>query len=238
MTVVVDSAVEELRKLIISGEIGGGERLTESKAASLLGLSRTPLRIALTILEREGVLEKLDGRGYRVRSINLQTVEHATELRAMLEGLAAGRIAANGPSQAVIRAVESSIAMSEAVVDRPTITKREISTFQESNRLFHDTIIDECGNDYVRDAYEQVRRIPILRPGAFTKRPGQKNILRQRMTVAHSHHAVVWEAIQLGDAIRAENMMREHANVGLRYARLFLEGKMHEALPFQFQDAI
>jgi GntR family transcriptional regulator of vanillate catabolism len=222
MSTAVEKAVTELRNMIVNGEITVSERITESSAAARLGYSRTPLRAALSQLEAEGMLVKLDGRGYKIRPLSIEDIKNATEVRGALEGVAAGRMAALGPSKEAAAAIENSIAMTEAIIGRATLTKREIAIYQEANELFHSTIIDACGNEFVRQAMEKIVSIPIAAPGAFAEVQGLAKSEMLRLTVGHSQHAIIWDAIRSGNPIRAENMMREHANAPVRYAELFI----------------
>src|SRR5581483_10918126 len=63
----ITHAVLSLRQLILSGEFAAGERMSELPLVARLGMSRTPLRLALAALEHEGLLRRLDGGGYVVR---------------------------------------------------------------------------------------------------------------------------------------------------------------------------
>src|ERR1700733_4663848 len=82
-----------LRELIFDGEFAPGERVPEVDLAARLGLSRTPLRLALAALAHEGVVEPLAGGGFVVPSFTRHDVADAIELRGVLEGPAA-RLAA------------------------------------------------------------------------------------------------------------------------------------------------
>ena len=222
MSAAVERAVSELRSLIVGGEFSSSDRITESSAAGKLGLSRTPVRVALSHLEAEGLLLKLEGRGYRIRILSLDDIKRAAEVRGALEGVAAGRLASMGPSTETAEAIERSIAMTEAVIGREALTHREIAIFQEANKIFHSTITATCGNDFVDQALHKVRGIPIAVPGAFAEVSDMSRGEMLRVTVGHSQHVIIWDAIKSRDPIRAENMMREHANAPVRYAELFL----------------
>src|SRR5215831_7980147 len=78
-----------LRELVFSGEIAPGDRLPEVELAERLGVSRTPLRMALQTLAHEGLLEALSGGGFVVRAFSRSDVSDAIELRGVLEGTAA-----------------------------------------------------------------------------------------------------------------------------------------------------
>lgn len=216
--------------MIVNGELPLSNRVTESSAATLLGLSRTPVRMALIQLETEGLLVKLDGRGYQVRPFEFSDLEKAAEVRGALEGIAAGRLASMELSQDTIGAIEKSIAMTEAIIRRSAVTKLEIGVYQEANKIFHSTIATACGNEFVLEGLERIANVPIIAPGAFTEVEGMAHAEMLRMTVGHSQHVIIWDAIQSGDAIRAENMMREHGAAPVRYARLFIGDGYHKKL--------
>jgi DNA-binding GntR family transcriptional regulator len=87
-----DRAYNSLREYLRSGAIVGGQPLQEENLAALLGVSRTPVRDALTRLAGEGFLET-DGRGFVVPLLTEQDVEDIYELRGMLEPEALRRVA-------------------------------------------------------------------------------------------------------------------------------------------------
>src|SRR5919106_389653 len=78
-----------IRELVLDGELAPGERVPEVGLSERLGISRTPLRIALTTLAHEGLLEPLSGGGFIVRSFTRTDIADAIELRGVLEGTAA-----------------------------------------------------------------------------------------------------------------------------------------------------
>ena len=84
-------AFKIIREMIISGEISPGTRLSESKLATELGTSRTPVREALHTLEKENLIESIPRVGYIVREIIAEEADEIVEIRIALETLAAKR---------------------------------------------------------------------------------------------------------------------------------------------------
>ena len=215
-------ALAALRRMIIDGRLDAGAKISEVTAAGLTGLSRTPVRAALVRLEGEGLIAKRAGRGYTVREITDDDIRKAIQVRGALEGLAAACMAENGADAETRRAITGSIAATEAAVSAGTITEDAVSRYQDANIVFHDTLITRCGNDLVGRSYDRVRHVPTIRPGTFALNADRLRQERIRMTTGHSHHVLVWDAIQAGEAIRADMLMREHAFAPLNYARLFV----------------
>src|SRR5919109_4360817 len=85
----IATVTARLRDMILAGELTPGERLIEIPFAQRLGVSRTPLRIALGELEKEGLLERLPTRGFKVREFPMEQVANAIDVRGVLEGMAA-----------------------------------------------------------------------------------------------------------------------------------------------------
>ena len=82
-----------VRELLMRGEFGRGERISELPMVARLGMSRTPIRLALERLAHIGFLDVVPTGGFAVRGFTITEVLDAIEVRAVLEGTAA-RLAA------------------------------------------------------------------------------------------------------------------------------------------------
>ena len=91
---VTVEAAEHIRSAIRSGRIAPGERIVERTIASDLGISSIAVRDAFARLAQEGWIERLPRRGVRVRRLEPEEIEDISALRALLEGEAAARAAA------------------------------------------------------------------------------------------------------------------------------------------------
>src|SRR6201996_1245183 len=96
-----------LRELILSGEFEPGERMSELPLVERLGVSRTPLRLALASLEHEGLLQVLPTGGYVVREFSQTDIRQAIELRGVLEGTACRFAAEHGATRRDLRALRA-----------------------------------------------------------------------------------------------------------------------------------
>lgn len=93
---LVDEACARLRDEIIGRRLGGGQRLTETELAERLGISRTPLRAALSRLAHEGFVEIEPGRGVRVAPDGAEVVREVYPILATLDGAALEQAVAAG----------------------------------------------------------------------------------------------------------------------------------------------
>jgi len=217
-----ENVLAVVRGQILRGERAPGDKITEVGIAGDLDVSRTPVRTALAALEAEGLIEKREGRGYTVRSISAAAVAKAIDVRAALEGLAARTMAQNGLPEDAEAALVQSIATSQAVLDSEDPDTDFIGGYTEANKSFHETIMRHCGNDLIAHTFERIAMLPLTALGtlAFDKTTYQRE--RMRLTVGHSQHVIIFDALKKGDGQRAEAMMREHSLATLNYTDLFV----------------
>ena len=218
-----------VRRNILNGDYGEHDRISEVAIAQALGVSRTPARTALAALEAEGLIEKRKGRGYSARPIRTADVAKAIEVRGVLEGLAARNMALNGMSCGAEEKLRNSIACSTAVLESDEADSDLIGGYQEANVIFHETIMYECGNDLIGHTFERIRHLPLTALGTLAFDQANVNRERMRLTVGHSQHVIIFDAIQKRDAARAETMMREHSHATLNYSDLFVQKHRNES---------
>ena len=85
---LVDQIAQALRENILNGRLRGSDQLLEDRLKDEFGVSRTPLREAFRVLEKEGLVELLPRKGAFVKRITRQDIEENFPVRAILEGLA------------------------------------------------------------------------------------------------------------------------------------------------------
>jgi GntR family transcriptional regulator of vanillate catabolism len=214
--------LSDLRKMIMEGALVAGEKISEVSVSQMLGVSRTPAKFALARLEMTGLIEKLPGRGYVVCSVKLEDIKNIIQLRGVLEGSAAGHMAIHGMSQEARQAFVYSLSVSGAIAKKGSATVQDIEDYQAVNTLFHETVMNLCGNDYIPKVYDRIRHLPLAELGAVV--PNLDRIAGEfmRMSIGHAQHTIIYEAISGGDSMRAEMVMREHSHATLDYARLFV----------------
>ena len=209
-----------IRRMIVESRFDEDERITESNLSRKLGASRTPVRMALKLLHAEGMLVKLEGRGYRARLFSEEAHVHATEVRGVLEGLAAQRLARNGLSSLNRERLDKSVEATGAIITRSIIDNEAIEAFAVANLIFHRTIMQGSDNPFIEDCLRRLKVMPESGIGEVLA-SSRVNWSLNRIIVSHSQHLIIKKAIEAGDGARAFNMMREHSSAPAEYHELF-----------------
>lgn len=215
------AVVSILRDKIVSGEFPTGVRLAEIPTADLLGVSRTPVRIAFRALEQEGLLIKLPRRGYMVREVTQSDISGSIEVRGVLEGLAARQAAEKGLDDATKEQLKCCLIEGDALFAKGHISEQDIEAYNLLNKRFHQLILTASGNPAIQSAMQLNEHLPFASVSALAFNPEQLEREYRRFNYAHMQHHAVFEALVKGQGARSEAVMREHANATLSHAELF-----------------
>jgi DNA-binding GntR family transcriptional regulator len=207
--------LERLRRLILTGEYGPEERLIEEQLAQRLGVSRTPVRQALTMLEAEGLVEIAPNRGATVCSFSIEDVWDIYDLRAVLEGHAARRATGRIEGGELERMWKLAREM-EGLAGRFDDHEEEIRVLVALNQEFHGTIVEASRNRRLQRLINRTVEIPLMFKAFFWYTPHERAISNQ-------YHRRILEALEKGDADRAEIIMREHVYEGRNFVIRALE---------------
>jgi GntR family transcriptional regulator of vanillate catabolism len=214
-------ALLRLRQLLLDGQYPPGARLSELPLVERLGLSRTPLRHALSTLAHEGLLELLDGGGYRVRTFTRADIDDAIELRGVLEGTAARRAAERRPDDALLEPLREVNRTIETVVhadDYATFVR-----YVELNEQFHRLLLDLAASPVLERTLRQIQALPFASPSAFVLAEAELPESREILVIAHHQHRELVRAIAAGEGTRAEGLGREHARLARRNLDIVIE---------------
>lgn len=216
-----------IRHDILRGTLEHGARITEARLCDDHRVSRTPVRLALRRLEQEGMIRKGEGRGYVIEEITVNDIRQAVQVRGHLESLSA-RLMAQSPNRTErLPDMAHAITIIESLTEEGRLDDEAICQMQEANALFHTTILEACGNDYVQFTCNQISHLPMLAAGSMVfdravhDTPEHKERGLFRLRIGNAQHKVIYEAIGQGDAVRAEGMMREHAHTMIEYIETF-----------------
>lgn len=194
---LAQSAYTDIRTMIVDGELPPGTKLIVRLLSERLGLSATPIKSALAALERDGFLVAIPHRGFHVPRIGLPDMREIYELREMLDGVAARRVALSPGATDFVR----------TVLD-PLLTKQrergddgDLAGLRDLDIEFHRAIWHESGNTRLAQVTDNLSGQIRL---AWSGRPsgGVPRVLRE--------HEAIMDAIAAGDPVRAERLSRTH----------------------------
>lgn len=211
MATLVEVVTVRLREMIVSRELEPGARIQERNIAQMLGVSRTPVRLALGILEVEGLVEGEPNCGFVVSDFSLEDVRSAYAVRGALEGLAA-RVATERRTDRLLDRLGAAVAEGEALLSDGTMDETQMRRWSEANHLFHDSLIEAADLPALRKTHGFLGRMPLAAPTAILFTRDYLDLALQKMREAHFQHLAVLEAVRDGEGARAEYMMREHAH--------------------------
>ncbi len=217
----ITKAVLRLREMIFSGEFTSGERMAELPLVALLGVSRTPLRLALAELEHEGLLRGLPTGGYVVREFTQGDVRDAIELRAVLEGTAARFAAERGAPARDLSALRATNQTIRTLVHRSDYESFE--RFLHLNEEFHARLMKMARSPLLARALDGIASLPFAGPSAFILAEAELPASRDILIIAHRHHEDLVDAIERRQGARAESLAREHARLALANLEIVVE---------------
>src|SRR5262245_50497352 len=198
--------------MILRGELVPGQRLAEAPIAEQLGMSRTPVRQALPLLAQEGLLIEHGTRGYVVRAFTPRDVIDAIDIRGVLEGIAARRVAEQGVSKAFVRELRACLHAGDELLRKRRLEENDEAPYAEMNTRFHSLILREAGSVILSEALERNSRVPFAGPQALAFDRTNLERMYEVLFQAHRQHHAIVEALEHGESGRAEALMREHAN--------------------------
>lgn len=186
-----------LRQAIIQGEFQPGERLLEVTIANKLGVSRTPVREAIRMLELEGLVVMIPRKGAEVANITVKDLRDALEVRMAIEALSV-RLACERIDEEGREELKSA-----CMKFKEAINSKLVPAIVEGDEEFHNAIYKATKNpkliNTAQNLREQVYRYRVEYVKDFSY---HDNLVRE--------HDLITMAILKGDAKSAEKVMNEH----------------------------
>jgi DNA-binding GntR family transcriptional regulator len=204
------AVLDDLRRRILTGEFKAGSKINESEIAAKLGTSRSPIREALRVLEREGLVSTLPRKGSYVTEISTQDVDELFELRELLECHAIDTIRK--------RAVKTPDDMHKQIHEVEGDLRREPDTFTVISG-FHYNLVELSQSYRLVELYKflavPLRRYQLI----YLSREGQREI-------SFEHHQGIVNILKRGDYSEAKRSLRRH----IRYVENVVKKQIKETL--------
>lgn len=198
-----DRAYMLLLDLILSGELGTDQALSERKLADNLQMGRTPVREAIRRMTREGLIEVRPARGTYVRELTMGEVEEIYEARIGLEGMAAFLAAERGPTEAFPEFRKKF----EAMIANPA--DFDLAETHKVGQEFHVEVFRAAKNSYLFEIYEPLRlrhRVTLGLPRFYNHEWVRESV---------KEHLAILDAIERRDSAEARQLICDHLIKGL-----------------------
>jgi DNA-binding GntR family transcriptional regulator len=202
-----DRALDYVKTRVLTGEIAGGELISEGEVGAALGMSRTPVREAFLRLEAEGLLRLYPKRGALVVPVSPEEVREVMEARLILEQFTAEKVIRRGP--AACKAAFDRLA-AELKRQRKAGPTGDFGDFLESDRAFHSITVEDADNSIIKGFYTSLRERQMRMIGESAIREPQ------RVTTIIAEHRDIAEAVRRGDVEQAVQAINIHHTSTLR----------------------
>jgi DNA-binding GntR family transcriptional regulator len=206
---------QHIKEAIVDARLQLGEALSEDKIAAALQVSRTPVREALSMLQKQGLIDILPKTGSFVFLPSIDDIAELADYRAMLE-LRAFEMALERAPEGWLKELKTAVAvMSKAGAAQDPIA------YARADDRFHSSAFNHCQNRYLLDAYNGVAgRIAALR--CHLAGP-----LKLYQSKTFEEHMEIVDAVARRDATGLRMLVQNHIDVMRKnYIRALEEGAL------------
>ncbi|AZW15586.1 GntR family transcriptional regulator [Bordetella hinzii] len=215
---LADVVYEQIKDDLFEFRLLPGDLFTEADIAQRLGVSRTPVRLGLARLEREGFLLARPRAGWQVRPFDFERFEALYDLRIVLEQAAVERLCARGPMDlaGLLGALQDVwfVPPGQRIGDGRLVAQLD--------EAFHCSVVAAAGNAEMAQVHREVtEKIRIIRRLDFTK--------DFRVDATYDEHAAILRAILARRAAEAARMLRAHIELSKSVVRKITVHMLHEA---------
>jgi DNA-binding GntR family transcriptional regulator len=213
---IAQNTVEFLRSRIITGELRPGARLNEAELAVALGVSRAPVREALSVLEKDNLVARLPRRGTYVPELTLDSLEKVYQARIMIESYSVDLLERREIRNVIDAERALSLASSLAV---PSFEDKEamlryVLTFTD----FHVSLIKATGNEWLMQFYQSI---------TFNLARFQFICMYVPGLTANSLelHKRILRALKKGNYVQTKSLLMAHIEYTEAFIKKHIEGK-------------
>jgi DNA-binding GntR family transcriptional regulator len=225
---LADNVANVLREQIIGGELRWGTQLLQIELAERLGVSRTPLREAFRILERDGLVRISNGnKTVEVASLGIADLLATYEVRAVTDGLAA-RLAA---ARELPSGLDAQLVKCMADMDQANAGTLSVIQYGKAHATWHLLLLEASGNPCLEECARLVRvsshRL-IARHLSDAERAEFQPVMNSLATSGNADHRQILDAIRQRNAAAAQRAAIRHMERTVKFARAVLDRQASE----------
>jgi DNA-binding GntR family transcriptional regulator len=148
-----EQIAEQVSQRILAGELRAGDRIQETELSESFGVSRGPIREALRILEKDGVVRIMPNRGAHVTALSVKEVREIFEIREVLHGVV-GRQSCENIELDLLNEFEACVAEAERLAAKPSSLNEYMKISQRLGKL----LLQGTNNDWLRELLASLAR--------------------------------------------------------------------------------
>lgn len=199
-------AYEKMKEAIISCQMPTGCCISGSRIAQQLNMSRTPVREAIQLLEKEGLVEMQKGVGFYVHQLTVQELKEITQVRILLECAALRASVDHLHPDAIQELISEWYACRESIQDDG---KEVLKKIRLMDTVTHEFLTRHCNNNYLIEILNSIEVRSI--------RVQYLSIEALNMQGAIQQHLDILLAVQVGRIEQAITLLVDHINFSLEY---------------------
>jgi DNA-binding GntR family transcriptional regulator len=194
---------QQIKELILTNRIQPGQPIVIDKLAEEFGVSHTPVREALAMLERDGLIELNSYQNPKVANVTVKDVREVYEMRLMIESWAVERAAKNLTNERIDHIDKLlQIARREAEVNN-------YEPHLKVDLLLHETILNSTNNDLFWNMAQRIHERSI-HVRALVEARGTIRDIEQII----DEHCLIIQALRAHDPVQARSTMVAHLESG------------------------
>ncbi|WP_087557980.1 GntR family transcriptional regulator [Rhodococcus sp. NCIMB 12038] len=195
-----------VRDQVLTSPAATGSFLSEQDLATKVGVSRTPVREALLMLQAEGLVEMVPKRGAHVPAMSGRQITELMELRGVLERHAASRALTSG--RVPLESMRAALAEQETFATGASVDAAR--AFIDWDGRFHQVLIDSAGSELLSNTYAglRARQLRVGLTALFSASDRQHNVCAE-------HQAII-DALEVGDEGLVHEKINSHLEVTLQ----------------------
>lgn len=191
-----EQIAEQVSQRILAGELQAGDRIQEQELSESFGVSRGPIREALRILEKDGVIRIMPNRGAHVTALSVKEVREIFEIREVLHGVV-GRQSCENIGRDVLNEFEACVAEAERLAAKAG----SLNDYMKISQRLGQLLLQGTNNDWLRELLASLARQTMR-----YRQLGLSTAERRRESACNWRK--LYQAFKRRDAVTADSIAR------------------------------
>jgi DNA-binding GntR family transcriptional regulator len=192
-----EEIADNLREMIMSGELSEGDKIKENELCDIMGISKTPLREALRVLSAEGLIRLIPNRGSYVTTATVEEIKEMFDVMIVLEGVCARTAVEKMSTQDLLKLEKLHQKLEK------NFKRKDQKEYIHQNNLYHAFVQELAGNKTLNQIVNGLRQKILLYRFQSLNLPG-------RFEQSIQEHRNLLAAFREKDPKKAERLMKSH----------------------------